>query len=262
MKISTRLNIFLFLFFGTVVISCNQREQIHTTKDFNKLSESLIQKLIDGKNTQNIQRDLANTSLESLQQALNTDAKKMAFWINVYNAYIQIFLAKNPGLYDNRSSFFGDNQIKIAGEMISFSKIEHGIIRKSQWELGLGYVRTWFPNKFERVLRVSERDYRVHFALNCGAKDCPPIAVYTPMRLQEQLNLGTKRHLEKTSFFDAKKKVVTVTSLFSWFRGDFGGKSGIKDILQQNNIIPSTKGISINYSNYNWNLDLNNFIEL
>ena len=30
-------------------------------------------------------------------------------------------------------------------------------------------------------------DKRIHFALNCGAKSCPPIKVYTPEALEEGL---------------------------------------------------------------------------
>jgi hypothetical protein len=31
-------------------------------------------------------------------------------------------------------------------------------------------------------------DPRIHFALNCGAKSCPPVRVYTPATLEEGLS--------------------------------------------------------------------------
>ncbi|NNE78221.1 MAG: DUF547 domain-containing protein, partial [Pricia sp.] len=127
---------------------------------------------------------------------------------------------------------------------------------------GLGFIRKWFPNKFERKLRVDDRDYRIHFALNCGAKDCPPVAIYEADRLDEQLNMGTKKYLERTSEYRANANEVAVTSLFSWFRGDFGCKSGIKDILKEFEIIPTTKKIDLEYKNYDWTLDLDNWTEL
>ncbi|NNL10055.1 MAG: DUF547 domain-containing protein, partial [Croceitalea sp.] len=153
-------------------------------------------------------------------------------------------------------------QINIAGEMVSFAKIEHGIIRKSQWELGLGYFRKIFPDKFERKLRVDKRDYRIHFALNCGAKDCPPVAIYTPNRLKEQLQKGTKIYLERTTTVNTQNNIAKVTSLFSWFRGDFGGKNGVKKILKEQNLIQNTKDVELSYKNYDWTLDLDNFIDL
>jgi len=232
------------------------------TTEFNTLSQTFLSKAKEGSDTQNIQNLLANTSVESLENGLKSEAQKLAFWVNIYNAYIQVILKKNPKLYDDRGAFFNDDQIKIAGELVSFAKIEHGIIRKSQWPLGLGKIRKWFPNKFERKLRVDKRDYRVHFALNCGAKDCPPIAIYTADRLNEQFNTSTEMYLKKTSDYDNLKKEVAVTSLFSWFRGDFGSKQGIKKILKNQGILPQTKGIDITYKNYDWTLDLDNWIKL
>lgn len=235
---------------------------IKTKTDFNELSESFLKQIIDKRDTQEIQDILANTSIEELDNALDTNDKRLAFWLNIYNAYIQVILQKNPELYEDRGSFFKLEQIRIAGETVSFAKIEHGLIRKSQWEYGLGYIRKWFPNKFERKLRVNQPVFNVHFALNCGAKDCPPVAIYEWKRLPEQLKIGTKRHLDKTSEYNSETNIVKVTSLFSWFRGDFSGKGGIKKILKANEIIPSTKGVDIEYTNYDWTLYLDNFIDL
>lgn len=260
LKISFLITIVAILFMAKTDVQAQVETKSDT--DFNELSETFLKRIIDKKDTQDLQDILANTTISELDNALNTNDKRLAFWLNIYNAYIQEILEKNPELYDDRGSFFKLEQIKIAGKMVSFAKIEHGIIRKSQWEYGLGYIRKWFPGKFERKLRVDKPIFNVHFALNCGAKDCPPVAIYEWERLQEQLNIGTKRLLEKTSEFNSETNVVKVTSLFSWFRGDFGGKSGIKKILMKNDIIPSTKGVDIEYTNYDWTLYLDNFIQL
>lgn len=233
-----------------------------STTDFNELSESFLERLKSNKDTQDQQDILANTSINELDNALDTNDKRLAFWINIYNAYIQVILQKNPELYNDRGSFFKKEQIKIAGEIVSFAKIEHGIIRKSQYEYGLGYIRKWFPNKFERKLRVNKPVFNVHFALNCGAIDCPPVAIYEWERLEVQFKKGTKTYLDRTTDYNTDSKEVAVTSLFSWFRGDFGGKSGVKRILKENGLIPTTKGVDLTYKNYDWTLDLDNFIDL
>lgn len=230
--------------------------------DFTKLSEEFLINIKNGERTNDIRAKLYGTTLEKLEKGLKSDDEKLAFWINIYNAYIQVILSENPDKYNDRRDFFKKEQIPIAGRLISFAKIEHGIIRKSQWELGLGMIRKWFPNKFERKLRVDERDYRIHFALNCGAKDCPPVAVYEAERLDEQLEKGTKNYLERTSEYKAESNTVAVTSLFNWFRGDFGCKGGTKDILKKFNIIPTTKNIDLVYKNYDWTLDLDNWTDL
>ena len=231
--------------------------------DFNRLSEEFLQRLQDGDDTESIREQLAGTDLETLENALQTDEQKLAFWVNIYNAYILEILRENPEKYNDRREFFKADQIPIAGELRSFEKIEHGLIRKSQWPYGLGLIRKWFPNKFERKLRVTKRDYRIHFALNCGAKDCPPVAIYTPERLDEQFDISTKRYLERTTLFKKESNTARVTPLFSWFRGDFGCKSGVRDILRNYEIVPETEDkLNIEYKNYDWTLDLNNFTEL
>ena len=252
--------VFIFILF-TINNSLSQGTD-EGSIDFNKLSEKFLSATKEGSDTQQFQDQLANTTLMALQNGLQTDHQKLAFWVNIYNAYIQVILSENPKLYEDRQAFFNEDRIMIAGEKVAFSKIEHGIIRKSQWPLGLGKIRKWFPNKFERKLRVDKRDYRIHFALNCGAKDCPPVAIYEADRLDEQFKKSTSMYLKKTTVFDDTKKEVAITSLFSWFRGDFGSKKDVKKILKEQKLIPTIKDIEIQYKNYDWTLDLDNWIEL
>lgn len=252
----------LIILFSCKIKQTKLDDQNVSTTHYNDLSEEFLQNLKEGKSTLSIQEELANATIEEIDNALVDDTQRYAFWINIYNAYILAILQENPEAYEDRKTFFKKEQIHIAGEMVSFSKIEHGIIRKSQWELGLGYIGKVFPSGFERKLRVDKRDYRVHFALNCGAKDCPPVAIYTPERLKEQFKKGTKLYLEKSTTYDKETKDAIVTSLFSWFRGDFGGKSGVKKILKENEIIQSTDEVKVSYKSYDWALDLNNFVNL
>jgi hypothetical protein len=107
-------------------------------------------------------------------------------------------------------------------------------------------------------LAVSTIDYRIHFALNCGAKSCPPIAFYKIDNIEKQLDLATQSFLENETIVDEEKKVVTVTKLMLWFKGDFGGKDGIKKILARY-LRKDFKSFTINYSEYNWDTSLNNF---
>ncbi|MET1259822.1 DUF547 domain-containing protein [Flagellimonas sp. DF-77] len=262
------MKIHVFAVLAVLLLSCCKVKEAPLDKspspvtDFNTLSERFLERIKAGETTQDIQQQLAQTTLDELDAVLQTDAQRYAFWINVYNAYILAVLKENPELYQDRRSFFSTPQLTIAGEQVSFEILEHGILRKSQWSLGLGYVRKWLPGKFERKLRVDKRDYRIHFALNCGAKDCPPVAIYTPSEIDRQLQQGSERYLKATTDYDNSTKEVKVTALFSWFRGDFGGKGGTKKILESFDLIPTTKGIDIAFKNYDWTLDLDNFIDL
>ncbi len=185
---------------------------------------------------------------------------RFSFWINIYNGFIQDILNDKPELYENRGDFFRKPRVEIGGLKLSFGDIEHGIIRKSQNEFGLGYIRKWFPPKWEKKLRVDKRDFRIHFALNCGAKDCPPVAIYKPQIINSQLEKSTKLYLNSNTKIEGNK--IKVTSLFSWFRGDFGGKKGVKKILKKYTDIENTSNKKLEYNNYDWSLYLNNYIEL
>lgn len=230
--------------------------------DFNSVSENLLQAVIDNKSTLAYQDVIANATIQDLQNGLDTDTKKLAFWVNVYNAYIQIILRLNPEMYKDKSGFFKIKQIPVAGMQLAFADIEHGIIRGSQHEYFLGYVKKLFPPQFEKDLGVSERDFRVHFALNCGAKDCPPVAVYTEGNLDYEFDYMSKRYLTTYTEVDVDRKEIQTAQLFAWFRGDFGGSEGIRHILVDYNVIPKSPRYRLYQKKYDWTLKLDNFVDI
>ena len=206
---------------------------------------------------------LSASSLEELTSQLTTDAQKKAFWINVYNAYVQKILSEQPELFnpDTRGQFFSEPRIKIAGELLSLDDIEHGILRKSRIKWSLGYLKKWFNPEWERKLRVNKIDWRIHFALNCGAISCPPIAIYSADELDEELDLMATAYLKEHSTYNDTTQTVKTTALMSWFRGDFGGKSGAKEILHSYGITPEVPE-SIDFKSYDWTLSLGNYKSL
>ncbi len=130
--------------------------------------------------------------------------QKKAFWINLYNAYSNSILKKDPEKYRNRNSFFKAKQIEVAGKTLSLDEIEHDFLRRTKIKWSLGHLNKLFPSRTAKELRVDKVDYRIHFALNCGAKSCPPIAYYIPEKLNQLLNLATKNYL--TSEAELKKE--------------------------------------------------------
>jgi len=224
-------------------------------------SQEFIQDIRDKKDITAYVKIFEVCDIDKLSGQLGTDDQKFAFWVNIYNAFIQVILTSQPKKYDDRRTFFGAKQINIGGEMMSFADIEHGILRRSQHPFFLGYLTRLFPSSLEKKLRVDKRDYRIHFALNCGAKSCPPVAIYDWTRLSEQFDKSSKAYLTKFTTYNMEEKTAYVTSLFSWFRGDFGGLNGIKDILLKHQLIPD-KNTRIKTSTYDWTLDLGNFIAL
>ncbi|MEN8928547.1 MAG: DUF547 domain-containing protein, partial [Flavobacteriales bacterium] len=166
----TSIFILIATFFPTKSYSQNN-ELVRKSQEFLRLQKEKLS--ADG-----IVAFFKSTTLEQLQEGLTTNNEKLAFWVNVYNGFIQYTLSKKPELYEDRRKFFNEERIKIGGELLSFSDIEHGIIRKSQSPIGGGYIRRILRPRWERKLRVDKKDWRIHFALNCGAKSCPPVAIY------------------------------------------------------------------------------------
>lgn len=246
------MRILLLLF---VIYTSNSYSQTHK---YVRMSADLLEATRAGRDTKPLQDELSSLTLDQLASELDTDAKKLAFWINIYNAYIVIILSEQPDLYEDRRNFFKEPFINMAGRTMAFADVEHGIIRRSALELFLGYLSNPFAPGWEKDLRVSERDFRIHFALNCGAKSCPPVTIYLDDRLDEQLDYMTKTYLAETTTYLADKDLAQVVSLFSWFRGDFGGGDGIRDILVEYGAAP-TRPSKVETTEYDWTLDLDNW---
>ncbi|NJO01158.1 MAG: DUF547 domain-containing protein [Bacteroidia bacterium] len=148
-------------------------------EDYLDLSVALLEKVRDQQDYAPIVQKLAEASELELMSQLTNDAAKKAFWINIYNAFTQIKLGEAPALYENRGQFFKLNFIHIAGRALSLDQIEHDFLRKSKIKLSLGYLSKPFSAHYIKKYRVNKLDYRVHFALNCGAASCPPVRVST-----------------------------------------------------------------------------------
>jgi hypothetical protein len=207
-------------------------------------------------------RDLAARDSTALAASLSDDDRRTAFWLNVYNAAVQDDLREDASRYDSRLRFFFGDRVTVAGHRLSLNDIEHGILRRSKSLFGLGYLPRLRPSAFERTHRVAALDARIHFALNCGATSCPPIAAYSAATLDEELALATRSYLDTEVAYDPDAGVVRVPQLFLWYRGDFGGRSGIRDYLRTYGPLPDDASPRIRYRSYDWSLDLENFLDL
>jgi hypothetical protein len=220
---------------------------VKATRDNNKKNIAKYTKLI------------AEVKQDELENQLDNDQKKLTFFINVYNAFTHNALTENPDQYKDRSKFFKSEQFVIAGNKVNLDIIEHGFLRRSAVKWSLGKFGKLFPPKLERTFRVKDVDWRIHFALNCGAKSCPPVVIYELKTIDEQLEKSAKSYFLKNSSYNKKSNVLKVPSLMSWFRGDFGNKCGTKKIAKKYGVLPEDAKPSIEYLDYDWTLDIENF---
>jgi hypothetical protein len=208
--------------------------------------------------------ELRRLNFDDLARELTDDNTRKAFWINLYNAFAQVLLAEHGEYFrKNRLRFFGKKWVEIGGKRLSLNDLEHGLLRRSQFAYGLGYVMNPFASAWERRFRVRQRDCRVHFALNCGAAACPPIAAYRPDALDAQLELATASFLETDCRYDPTTNTVELSKIFRWFCGDFGGNAGIRRLLAAHGVIPpgDSSPPTFRFRRYDWSLHLGQYVE-
>lgn len=191
-------------------------------------------------------------------RALRADrgAAALAFWVNCYNAGTQLLLDREVGRYRSTLRtlrFFRAEAVRVAGTPLSLDDIEHGIIR-GRSKYGLGYLPRVFSTSFERRHRLDDPDPRIHFALNCGAASCPAIRTYDPDEIDAQLDRATRSSLEADADYDPDSNVVRVPRLALWYRGDFGGRTGILELLRTHKVVPANADPRLRYRDWDWSL--------
>jgi hypothetical protein len=165
-------------------------------------------------------------------------AMQKSFYINAYNIIVIYWVAKHYPLKSplDNSGFFDKVKHKVAGEEITLNSLE---VKK---------------------LLLPYKDARLHFALACAAKSCPPLAsfAYTPVALDKQLTERATAALNNPGWLkinNAEKK-VELSKIFEWYKKDFtaDGKTELEWINKyRNEKIPAT--YTVGFYEYNWALN-------
>lgn len=137
--------------------------------------------------------------------------------------------------------------------------IENGILR----------VNRRAPFRLRRPLRAgdprlaatpSRIDPRVHFALNCGARSCPPIRDYEPETLDAQLELATRTYLDGETVLEPERRQVRLPRLVRLYAADFGDRARqlefaasylpqVADWLRE-----AEAAVGVRYSRFDWSV--------
>ncbi len=219
----------------------------------------LLEKYVDARGMvhyRNWKANAADTrSLETYLRQLSTsngvgsNAEKLAFWINAYNALtIHGILKEYPtsSIRNHTAILFGYNiwknlKLYVAGQPFSLEQIEHDILRKSA-------------------------DARIHFPIVCASKGCPRLrtTAYTPDQVNQQLHDNTQRFFgDRSKFhFDANQNVFYISPILKWFAEDFGETTAsrlatIAPWLTDPRAAKAARlgQASITYLNYDWDLN-------
>jgi hypothetical protein len=184
---------------------------------------------------------------QELERQLGDDAGKKAFWINLYNGFVQLRLKQDPSGSRDKQAFFKDRTGIVAGHALSLDDIEQSLLRRSKTKAPGRQVRS-----FEETFGVRAVDYRVHFALNCGARSCPAITCYSQATLDVQLDRATRAYLAAETNYDRNENIICLPELFSWYQADFGYEKGTWKMLQQYGIIGGDEKPKIRFKKFNW----------
>lgn len=136
------------------------------------------------------------------------ESERLAFLINLYNAATVKLILDHLPVESIREVNAGEpwklEFVRVFGGRVSLDHLEHGMIRELFAE----------P--------------RIHFAVNCASKGCPPLRdeAYTGAKLDSQLAEQTRSFLGNRKFNRVEGDTLWLTPLFDWYAGDFTKAAG------------------------------------
>jgi len=154
-----------------------------------------------------------------------TREETLAFFINIYNALvIHATVVKGPPVnLWQRYKFFNTVSYTIGGYSFALNEIENGVLRSNR--KAIGAVTKPFSKSDPRLkVALPAPEPKIHFALVCGAKSCPPIKTYTSAGVDEELSLAAEAFLEGEDgcVLNMPKREIRLSKIFQWYKEDFG----------------------------------------
>lgn len=183
---------------------------------------------------------------------------QIAFWINLYNALILhgVLHYKVSGSMLRDIGFFRRVAYNVGGMRFSADDIEHGVLRGNRRHPYLPFTQ-FAKGDPREMMSIEDPDPRMHFALVCGARSCPPISAYDGEQLDAQLDLATAAFINGIGAqFDPEAKILFLSRIFKWYAGDFGGREGALRLVDQYlDTSVAIAGARIRYLPYDWSVN-------
>jgi len=233
---------YIILTFSLLLVSIsNSFSNIDTTPDHSTW-DALLKKHVsnDGKvDYKGFKSDIA--TLDEYLSTLSTNApesswsedEQLAFWINAYNAFTVKLIVKNYPVNSITDLHNGKpwdvKWINIGDQTLSLNQIENEIIRPTF------------------------NEPRIHFAVNCAAKSCPPLmnSAYTALELDNQLESQTTSFINNSRYNTLSPSKITISKIFEWYGSDF---DDVVDFI--NDYAPQVKSSAkVSYNEYDWALN-------
>jgi len=192
------------------------------------------------------------------KEDLGDRAQQIAFWINLYNALILhgvIHFNVNGSMLRD-IGFFRRIAYNVGGMRFSADDIEHGVLRGNRRHPYLPFL-PFAKDDPRLMMSIEDPDPRVHFALVCGARSCPPISAYDGEQLDAQLDQAAAAFINGIGAqFDPGARTLSLSRIFKWYSGDFGGREGALRLVDEYLDMPEDiTGARIRYLPYDWSVN-------
>jgi hypothetical protein len=222
-----------------------------TTVDNGLYGELLKKHVRDGRvdyagfKTEEAKLDRYLKILENVDPGILSRNEQFAFYINAYNAWtIKLILSGYPGVTSIKDlgsllkSPWKKKIVRIDGKVITLDHVEH------------------------EILRPRYKDPRVHFAINCAAKSCPPLRPepFNGNILDRQLDDSTRSFINNPQSYRLDDSELYVSRIFKWFSEDFNEdifgfflKYATGNLKQE--LKSKSERIVVQYLEYDWSLN-------
>jgi len=195
---------------------------------------------------QNLRRDLGRVNVAAL-----TPKEQLAYWLNVYNV-------------NTTATIVEAYPIKSIRDLSTDPLIRLNVFKKERVPFGNAMLSL---DEVENVkLREGFHDPRIHFAINCAAKSCPPMRreAFRGAVVDAQLDDQARRFFASNLRLGKKGDtlVMHVTKILDWFADDFekwgGGRTAfirrfVSPATQQ--VIGAAKETDYDFDDYDWTLN-------
>lgn len=193
---------------------------------------------------------------------LPTEAERLAFWLDLYNALLLHVRRLMPatGPLAKQLKAFSSVAWRIGPHAFTLDDIAHGLLRHDEKAPGSlsrsmdleDPRRAWAPFRF---------DPRIHFALHRGTASCPVVRVYTPEQLDSQLDAATRDYLRQNSAVLPAENSVELPELCRVYSSDFGGRVMQVSFVARHLggrdaewLLARVAEVKVSYRPFDWNL--------
>lgn len=202
----------------------------------------------DAATVQTLRNQLARVNVEAL-----TPKQQLAHWINVYNVNIvATILEKYP--------------VKSIRDLSTDPIIRLNVFKKDR--VPVGSTKISLDDVENEKIRPVFKDPRIHFAINCAARSCPPVRreAYAGETLDAQLDDQTRIFLNGPLGARFERKgatlIIRVTKIMDWFGEDFEKWGGGRALFirryvsaDKQRMIDQATTIAFAYDDYDWSLN-------